>query len=142
MLAHLIGSCYEGNLETAVRHALARVRGAYGIAVIHADEPGKLVGARNGSPLVIGIGDGINYVASDVAAILHHTRQVIYLDDEYRRTIIGRSARDYVWLMARSPELEPVEDAEMRRIVSEVGYDPARLHPVPQRWPEDTGSER
>jgi glucosamine--fructose-6-phosphate aminotransferase (isomerizing) len=81
VLAHLIGTCYEGNLEAAVRKALARVRGAYGLAVIHADEPDKLVGARNGSPLVVGIGDGTNYVASDVAAIVRHTRDVVYLDD-------------------------------------------------------------
>lgn len=81
VLAHLIGSCYEGNLEKAVRAALARVRGAYGLAVIHADEPRKLVGARNGSPLVVGIGHGTNYVASDVAAIVRHTRDVVYLDD-------------------------------------------------------------
>jgi glucosamine--fructose-6-phosphate aminotransferase (isomerizing) len=81
VLAHLIGTYYEGNLEAAVRAALARVRGAYGIAVIHADEPGVLVGARNGSPLVLGIGKGTYYVASDVAAIVRHTRDVVYLDD-------------------------------------------------------------
>ncbi|MCK4679675.1 glutamine--fructose-6-phosphate transaminase (isomerizing) [bacterium] len=81
VLAHLIGTYYEGNLEAAVRAALARVRGAYGIAVIHADEPGVLVGARNGSPLVLGIGRGTYYVASDVAAIVRHTRDVVYLDD-------------------------------------------------------------
>ena len=81
VLAHLIGSYYEGKLETAVRKALARVRGAYGMAVVHADEPGVLVGARNGSPLVLGIGEGTYYVASDVAAIVRHTRNVVYLDD-------------------------------------------------------------
>ncbi|MCK4408600.1 MAG: glutamine--fructose-6-phosphate aminotransferase, partial [Candidatus Eisenbacteria sp.] len=81
VLAHLIGSHYQGNLEAAVRAALARVRGAYGMAVIHADEPGVLVGARNGSPLVLGIGKGTYYVASDVAAIVRHTRDVVYLDD-------------------------------------------------------------
>jgi glucosamine--fructose-6-phosphate aminotransferase (isomerizing) len=81
VLAHLIGSLYKGNLEAAVRSALTRVRGAYGIAAIHADEPGVLVGARNGSPLVVGVGDGTNYVASDVAAIVRHTRDVVYLDD-------------------------------------------------------------
>ena len=81
VLAHLIGSYYDGDLETAVRTALGRVRGAYGLAVVHADEPGTLVGARNGSPLVLGIGDGTYYVASDVAAIVRHTRDVVYLDD-------------------------------------------------------------
>ena len=81
VLAHLIGTYYQGNLEVAVRAALLKVRGAYGMAVIHADEPGVLVGARNGSPLVLGIGRGTYYVASDVAAIVRHTRDVVYLDD-------------------------------------------------------------
>jgi len=81
VLAHLIGTYYQGDLESAVRAALAKVRGAYGMAVIHADEPGVLVGARNGSPLVLGIGKGTYYVASDVAAIVRHTRDVVYLDD-------------------------------------------------------------
>ncbi len=81
VLAHLIQEHYEGNLEAAVRAALAGVQGAYGIAVICADEPEKLVGARNGSPLVVGIGKDANYVASDVAALVRHTRDVVYLDD-------------------------------------------------------------
>ncbi len=82
VLAHLIESHYDGNLEAAVRAALVRVRGAYGIAVIHADDPEKLVGARNGSPLVVGIGEGTYYVASDIAALVRHTRDVVYLDDK------------------------------------------------------------
>jgi glucosamine--fructose-6-phosphate aminotransferase (isomerizing) len=81
VLAQLIGHFYEGDLEDAVRLALKRVEGTYGIAVISAEEPDKIVVARNGSPLVLGIGESQNFVASDVAAILHHTRQVIYLDD-------------------------------------------------------------
>jgi glucosamine--fructose-6-phosphate aminotransferase (isomerizing) len=81
VLAQLIGHFYEGDLEDAVRLALKRVEGTYGLAVISSDEPGKIVAARNGSPLVLGIGEDENFVASDVAAILHHTRQVIYLDD-------------------------------------------------------------
>jgi len=81
VLAHLIEHHYEGNLEAAVRAALARVQGAYGIAVVCSDEPEKVVGARNGSPLVLGIGRKANYVASDVAALVRHTRDVVYLDD-------------------------------------------------------------
>ncbi len=81
VLAQLVGHFYEGDLEDAVRLALKRVEGTYGIAVISAKEPGKIIVARNGSPLVLGIGEDENFVASDVAAILHHTRQVIYLDD-------------------------------------------------------------
>jgi len=81
VLAHLIHDQYDGNLEEAVQRALKLVQGTYGIAVIHAGEPGKVVGARRGSPLVVGVGQGANYLASDVAAILGHTRQVVYLDD-------------------------------------------------------------
>jgi glucosamine--fructose-6-phosphate aminotransferase (isomerizing) len=68
-------------LEEAVVKALADVEGTYGIAVICADEPGTIVGARKGSPLVVGIADGEYFLASDVAPIVNHTRQVVYLDD-------------------------------------------------------------
>ena len=81
VLAHLIAEHYEGDIAAAVRAALAHVQGAYGIAVVHAGQPDVLVGARNGSPLVVGIGEGCYYVASDVAAIVRHTRDVVYLDD-------------------------------------------------------------
>src|SRR3954469_1455569 len=81
VLAHLIEAAFDGNLEDAVVDALALVEGTYGIAVLSADDPDKIVAARKGSPLLIGIGEGENYIASDVAAILAHTRQVVYLDD-------------------------------------------------------------
>ena len=81
VLAHLIEAAFDGNLEEAVVDALALVEGTYGIAVISSKDPDKIVAARKGSPLLIGIGEGENYVASDVAAILAHTRQVVYLDD-------------------------------------------------------------
>jgi glucosamine--fructose-6-phosphate aminotransferase (isomerizing) len=84
VLAHLIDEVFDGNLEQAVATALSRVEGTYGIAVMHVDDPDKIVVARNGSPLLIGIGadgSGETFVASDVAAILAHTRNVVYLDD-------------------------------------------------------------
>jgi glucosamine--fructose-6-phosphate aminotransferase (isomerizing) len=82
VLAHLIEKYLTAhNLEIAVSHALQLVEGTYGIAVAHADHPGTLVGARHGSPLVIGIGSGEYFLASDVAAILGHTRHVVYLND-------------------------------------------------------------
>jgi glucosamine--fructose-6-phosphate aminotransferase (isomerizing) len=81
VLALLVAHYYEGSLEQAVRRALSIVEGTYGIAVMHRDHPRKLVGARNGSPMVVGIGENEFFLASDVAAILAHTRQVIYLDD-------------------------------------------------------------
>jgi len=66
----------------AVQMALAQVRGTYGLAVICDKEPDRIVAARMGSPLIIGIGEGENFVASDLAAIVQHTRNVVYLDDE------------------------------------------------------------
>jgi len=81
VLAHLIEKYYEGNLEEAVGSALSLVEGTYGIAVVCSDSPAKIVGARNGSPLVVGVGKNEYFLASDVAAMLRHTNQVIYLDD-------------------------------------------------------------
>ncbi len=84
VLCHLIEETYAGNLEEAVAAALSHVEGAYGIAVIHADDPGKIVVARLGSPLLIGIGENGEremFAASDVAAVVRYTRQVVYLND-------------------------------------------------------------
>src|SRR5688572_6553927 len=82
VVAHLIEEAFTGNLEEAVRAALQQVEGAYGLAIISSKDPGKIVVARKGSPLLLGITDtGEYFVASDVAAVLAQTRQVIYLDD-------------------------------------------------------------
>jgi glucosamine--fructose-6-phosphate aminotransferase (isomerizing) len=81
VLAHLIQKYYTGTLEEAVAKALALVEGTYGIAVLSSREPRKVVGARHGSPLVVGVGDGEYWVASDVSAILRYTKNVVYLDD-------------------------------------------------------------
>jgi glutamine---fructose-6-phosphate transaminase (isomerizing) len=83
VLAHLIAKYVKHGykLERAVGAALGDVEGTYGIAVMSATEPGTVVGARKGSPLVVGIADGEYFLASDVAPIVEHTRQVVYLDD-------------------------------------------------------------
>jgi glucosamine--fructose-6-phosphate aminotransferase (isomerizing) len=81
VLAHLIGELYQGNLEEAVAAALRDVDGAYGLAIISEDEPGVLVAARNGSPLLVGVGEDEWFVASDASPLLQHTRSVVYLDD-------------------------------------------------------------
>jgi glucosamine--fructose-6-phosphate aminotransferase (isomerizing) len=81
VLAHLIEELFDDNLEEAVIEALRKVEGTYGIAVVSSRDPNKIVAARKGSPLLVGLGDGEYYIASDVSAILAHTREVIYLDD-------------------------------------------------------------
>ncbi|NOT00888.1 MAG: glutamine--fructose-6-phosphate transaminase (isomerizing) [Phycisphaerales bacterium] len=82
VLTQLVGRFYKGSLEVAVKQALREVRGTYGIAVVCADEPNVIVAARKGSPLLVGIGQDEFIVASDAAAILSHTTQVIYLEDD------------------------------------------------------------
>ena len=82
VLAHLIEAAMDDDpLEDAVIDALHLVEGTYGIAVLSSRDPDKIVAARKGSPLLLGLGENEFYVASDVAAILQHTRQVVYLDD-------------------------------------------------------------
>jgi glutamine---fructose-6-phosphate transaminase (isomerizing) len=81
VLAHLIARSSQGDLEAAVREALTAVVGTYGIAVLDARYPDRIVAARNGSPVVLGIGDKEMFVASDLAALVRYTRQVVHLDD-------------------------------------------------------------
>jgi glucosamine--fructose-6-phosphate aminotransferase (isomerizing) len=89
VLAHLIGNIYQqldgkdskARLVNATRAALKQVIGTYGIAVVHTDIPNFIVGARRGSPLVLGVGKDENFLASDVSAIVAHTRDAVYLND-------------------------------------------------------------
>jgi len=88
VLAHLVGEEFEAagdltkaGLVGAIRRALRQIIGTYGIAVIHEDVPGVMVGARRGSPLVLGIGKDEHFLASDVSAIVAHTREVVFLND-------------------------------------------------------------
>ena len=81
VIAHLIHQLYRGDLLAAVRAAVARFKGAYAIAVMHKGEPQRLVGARSGSPLVVGLGKEENFLASDALALAGTTDQIIYLED-------------------------------------------------------------
>jgi glucosamine--fructose-6-phosphate aminotransferase (isomerizing) len=82
VIAKLIGHEYKGDLKEAVLRALKQVVGAYALGVISQDEPNRLIGAKKGSPLVFGIGDGEFILASDVSAIISKTRDVIYIEDD------------------------------------------------------------
>ncbi|HET7024364.1 MAG TPA: glutamine--fructose-6-phosphate transaminase (isomerizing) [Gemmatimonadales bacterium] len=122
VLAHLVGERYEGKLAEAVAAALREVEGAYGIAVISADEPDVLVAARRGSPLLVGVGEKEWFVASDASAILAHTRSVVYLDDGEMAVLTreGYSVRD----LALSRISKPVDQIDWDlATIERGGYD-------------------
>jgi glucosamine--fructose-6-phosphate aminotransferase (isomerizing) len=92
-IAHLVESLYDGDITAAVAAALRRLHGSYAIAVLHADHPGTIVAARQDSPLIIGVGAGENLVASDIPAVLKHTREVLVLQDGEVATLDATSVR-------------------------------------------------
>ncbi|MGP8301645.1 glutamine--fructose-6-phosphate transaminase (isomerizing) [Streptomyces inhibens] len=95
VLVHLIGRSQAETLEEKVREALRHIEGTYGIAVLHADFDDRIVVARNGSPVVLGIGEHEMFVSSDVAALVSHTRQVVTLDDGEMATLKADDYRTY-----------------------------------------------
>ncbi|MFI6344062.1 glutamine--fructose-6-phosphate transaminase (isomerizing) [Streptomyces sp. NPDC050560] len=95
VLTHLIARSGAPTLEERVREALRLVEGTYGVAVLHADFPDRIVAARNGSPVVLGIGEKEMFVASDVAALVAHTRQIVTLDDGEMATLKADDFRTY-----------------------------------------------
>jgi glucosamine--fructose-6-phosphate aminotransferase (isomerizing) len=97
-IAHLVAAAFAAGadqLEQAVRQALHKVVGAYGIAVLDAEHPDRIVVARNGSPVLVGVGEKEMFVASDVAALVGHTRQVVYLDDGELASITATGYRTF-----------------------------------------------
>ena len=112
VLAHLIEETFEGNLEDAVIEALRQVEGTYGIAVVSSVDSHKIVAARKGSPLLVGLGDGEYFIASDVSAILAHTRKVVYLDDG-EMAVLDRNGYRIVDLNA----------TEIKKKVSRIDWD-------------------
>ena len=83
VVAHLIHSLYQGDLLASLQAALGQLRGAYALAVTCLQEPGRVVGARKGSPLVVGVGMGEHFLGSDPLALLHVTDRFVYLDEDY-----------------------------------------------------------
>ncbi|MGH7573343.1 MAG: glutamine--fructose-6-phosphate transaminase (isomerizing), partial [Gemmatimonadota bacterium] len=112
VLAHLIEEELDGDLSEAVRRALRHVEGTYGLAVISLDQPEQLVAARMGSPLLVGVDDSELFVASDAAAVVGHTRKVIYLDDG-----------DLVELSRDGYRLIDLENTHVDKAIDEISWD-------------------
>ncbi len=118
VLAHLIGEMYKKTheLTSAVRLALSEVEGTYGLVVISSLEPDKIVVARKGSPLIIGVGEGENFVASDASAIIEYTRQIVYLEDGE----IAEITRDKFRTMT-------IDDVAVEKMVHEVTLELSQI---------------
>ena len=149
VLAHLIGQQLEKlvprgqrptpeQLVAAVQHATDRAEGTYAIAVLHADLDHCLVGARRGSPLVLGVGQGENFLASDVSPILPHTRQVVYLHDG--DIVLLFADRFQLWAGTQLIE-RPVEMVQWSAEEAELGRFPhymlKEIHEQPSRLAEE-----
>ncbi|MCH8872678.1 glutamine--fructose-6-phosphate transaminase (isomerizing) [candidate division KSB1 bacterium] len=113
-LVNLISEYYQNgnNLDEAVRAALSQVEGTYGIAVISKDDPNILIAARRGSPLVVGMGENEFFVASDVSAIINHTKDVTYLDDNEIAVI----TRDKV-------TIKTIDNLEVDKKIEKIAFD-------------------
>jgi len=112
VIVHLVEKFYQGNLEEAVKEALALLKGTYGIVCMHRDHPGLLIGARNGSPLVLGVGNGEMFLASDVTAIISYTKAVVYLEDG-----------EVVTLTAAEYKTTDLSDREIEKKVEAVSWE-------------------
>jgi glutamine---fructose-6-phosphate transaminase (isomerizing) len=115
-LSHLIQELFEGSLEEAVIGALRKVEGTFGIAVVCSKDPAKIVAARKGSPLLIGVGEHEYFLASDASAILAHTRQVVYLDDG-----------DLAVLTPDGYKVMDINNVPLRRSIERIEWDLAAI---------------
>ena len=114
VIAHLIAKHLQSSdFEAAVKKSLKELKGAYAIAVLCEDEPGKLIAAKNGCPLVVGLGEGENYIASDIPAILSYTRKMVFLEDG-----------DLVVMNGEGLRLENKEGDKVVRAPKEITWSP------------------
>ena len=113
VLAHLVEEVMDGDLVSAVSDVLQQVEGTFSVAFIHHQSPDRIVVARRGSPLILGLGEGENFVASDVPALLPHTQRMVYLEDDQ----IAVLTRDEV-------ALQTVEGEEIEPRIHHIGLSP------------------
>lgn len=113
VLAHLIGDEYSGDLKDAVRRAMKRAEGAYALVAMTAHEPGRIVAARMISPLVVGLGEGETFLASDIPAILAYTTTVLIIEDG-----------EIVDVTSKGADIETIDGARITREPLNVDWDP------------------
>lgn len=112
VIAHLIGVLYDGDIEDAVRKAVEKMQGAYGLGVICKDEPDKLIAVRKDSPLIVGLGQGCNFIASDIPALLKYVRQIYLIENN-----------EMVVLTANDVKIYNADHEEVHRDVFNVTWD-------------------
>ncbi|WP_371376952.1 glutamine--fructose-6-phosphate transaminase (isomerizing) [Sporomusa aerivorans] len=112
VVAHLIEECYEGDFEAAVKKVLEKIEGSYALVFMCQDEPGKLICTKQDNPLVIGLGEGENFIASDIPAIISRTRKTYILSDGEMAIV----TKDSVWVMNR-------QGVPVTKKVFEVNWD-------------------
>jgi glutamine---fructose-6-phosphate transaminase (isomerizing) len=115
VVAHLVESHYKGSLEAAVRRALSELQGIYALVLMHRDEPQRLVAARMGPPLVVGLGQGERFLASDIPALLPYTHDFVFLDDG-----------DVVTVTPETMSLTDASGAAVDRPPQRIAWDPVQ----------------
>ena len=120
VLCNLISEFYDGDIEDAVIQALKLVEGTYGIALVCSDEPNRMIAARRGSPIIIGVGNNETLIASDISALVQYTKQVIYLDDN-DIVVLDRDGISDLYDISKTPVSRSVEEVDWDLGAAEKG---------------------
>ncbi|MHB0976400.1 MAG: glutamine--fructose-6-phosphate transaminase (isomerizing) [Candidatus Aquicultorales bacterium] len=128
-LSHLIEEHYDGNLVEAVKKSLAEVKGSFAIAVLSADHPEEIVAARQDSPLILGLGNGEQFIASDIPAVINHTRTVLVLSDGEIARVTCEGCR-VTTIEGEPVDREPIDITWDAEAAEKAGYDDFMLKEI------------